>query len=565
MADTKPGIVLALGTAPPGLASRLGFDEQSALKFSEIGEYLTDRPALVIVAAIPIVVRAIASRLSDKHNDAAIVALDEEYRFATVIVGAHHGGNQLAREVADYLGATPVITTHSDLRGVVALDQIRGLRIEATAQLQAQLNAGANLEIIDQGQTTLPPSIATLADALAPATTLNPVRVVVSDRSNDGYSDDLMACLPSLIVGLGSSTTVTTQELIDLITTTCTKHHLNPKAIAAIATIDRRLDLPAFQALPYPILAYTSDQLASVTVPTPSSIVQATIGTPSVAEAAALLGADRDGTLIVAKEKSQNATVAIARRARVRGHLSVVGIGPGALDLMTLRARAVIRQAYTIVGYRGYLTQIESLLSPTQQVLPFPIGAEQARVDTAIDLAIAGDKVALVTSGDPGTYAMAQLVEETLLDRGRDGIEVDVIPGVSAAYAGSAAVGAMLGHDHALISLSDLLTPWEVIEARIESAGRGDFVVALYNPRSRQRSWQLEKALAILGGHRDPATPVVVAKNVERPGARVLVTTLASIDPSEVDMETVVIVGSTRTITDGHRVVTPRGYRRSSG
>jgi cobalt-precorrin 5A hydrolase/precorrin-3B C17-methyltransferase len=166
--------------------------------------------------------------------------------------------------------------------------------------------------------------------------------------------------------------------------------------------------------------------------------------------------------------------------------------------------------------------------------------------------------VALVCSGDPGVYALASLACELGPQEGDP--PMTVVPGVTASLAAAAVLGAPLGHDHASVSLSDLLTPWAVIVRRIEAAAAGDFVVSLYNPRSARRTAQLEEALRILAGHRSPATPAAVLTNVGRPGEQVVRTTLSGLDPSTVGMLSLVVVGSTRTRWVGSRMVTPRGY-----
>jgi cobalt-precorrin 5A hydrolase/precorrin-3B C17-methyltransferase len=190
-------------------------------------------------------------------------------------------------------------------------------------------------------------------------------------------------------------------------------------------------------------------------------------------------------------------------------------------------------------------------------VLTSGLGDEEARARTAVSEARAGRAVALLGSGDAGVYAMAS----PALDVAGDDIDVVGVPGVTANLAAAALLGAPLGHDHALISLSDLHTPWEAIERRVRAAAEGDLVVTFYNPRSRDRGWQLSKALALLAEHRPPTTPVGVVRNASRPGQRVTLGTLADLDVDAVDMLSVVVVGSTNTRVVAGRMVTPRGYR----
>jgi cobalt-precorrin 5A hydrolase/precorrin-3B C17-methyltransferase len=227
--------------------------------------------------------------------------------------------------------------------------------------------------------------------------------------------------------------------------------------------------------------------------------------------------------------------------------------------LRTPAATAAVRHAGTVVGYGPYIDQVADLLSPRQTVVRSPIGAEAERCRAALDRAAAGHQVALVCSGDAGVYAMASLVCELAPEAGDP--PLTVIPGVTAALSGAAVLGAPLGHDHAAISLSDLLTPWAVIERRLSAAATGDFVVSLYNPRSQRRTTQLVAALRLLGDHRPSTTPAAVLTDIGRPGQRVVRTTLADLDPQEVGMLSLVVVGATSTRWIGDRMVTPRGYR----
>ncbi len=239
------------------------------------------------------------------------------------------------------------------------------------------------------------------------------------------------------------------------------------------------------------------------------------------------------------------------------GKVAVVGIGPGDVRLLTYRAQEVLRGVEAVVGYDAYL-QALAPLGLRAEMRGSPIGKESERAHEALTLAQQGKRVALVSSGDAGVYGMASLLLETAADN--PPIEVDVIPGVTAATAAAALLGAPLGHDFACISLSDLLTPWETIETRLDAAGRGDFVLAFYNPISQRRTWQLPRAREILLRHRRPETPVGLVDRAYRPGARVWMTTLSDLTTEGVGMETLLIVGNSQTRVIDGRMVTPRGY-----
>ncbi len=284
------------------------------------------------------------------------------------------------------------------------------------------------------------------------------------------------------------------------------------------------------------------------------------VGTPSVAEAAALLAAGPDSVLTVGKQVAEDSTVAVARRARPAGHLAVVGLGPGRAGARTLEATAAVRHAQVVIGYERYVDLASDLLSPSQLVVRYPIGAETQRCRDALERAAAGSSVALVCSGDAGVYAMASLVCELAPTAGDP--PITVVPGVTAALSAAAVLGAPLGHDHASVSLSDLLTPWEVIRRRLRAVAEGDFVVSLYNPRSRRRSTRLSEALALLSRYRSPDTPAAVLTDIGRPDQRLIRSSISTVDPADVDMLALVVIGSTHTRWVGSRMVTPRGYGR---
>lgn len=340
---------------------------------------------------------------------------------------------------------------------------------------------------------------------------------------------------------------------------------LSPLSVAELATVDAKANEPgiveAAGRLGVPVRTYPAGVLADVAVPNPSDAPLAAVGTPSVAEAAAL-AAGRGGELLVQKRKSSPdgrpamATCAVVRKPP-RGRLAVVGLGPGARDLLTPRATAELRRASVLVGLDQYVDQIRDLLRPGTRVVESGLGHEEERARTAVAEAQAGHAVALIGSGDAGVYAMAS----PALAEAADDIEAVGVPGVTAALAAAAILGAPLGHDHVSISLSDLHTPWEVIERRVRAAAEADIVVTFYNPRSRGRDWQLPKALALLAEHRTAATPVGVVRNASRPDGTSHLTTLARLDPATVDMMTVVTVGNTATREIAGRMVTPRGYR----
>lgn len=540
---------------------------------------------LVLFLAVGAAVRIVAPLLADKQTDPSVVCVDEAGRFAVAVCGGHAGGgNDLARSVAEYLGAEAVITTATDSVGMTGLDQLPGFHAEGdVAAVTAALLDGRRITLVNPRGWPLPLTVTSHSpDATgspeAPDTTDGtdgPDRPYAADRPGTADrpggrlsllvtdecvpSADGVVVLhpPSLVAGIGTSTAATADEVADLLATVLADSGLARESVSEIATIDRRVSHPALLSLGIGLRAFPSDALARADVPTPSETVLAAVGTPSVCEAAALLAAGLDGELVVAKRSGPTASVAIARRRAPRGHLAVVGLGPGGADHRTPATERAVRRADIVIGYRGYLDQCADLLGPAQQAIASPIGDEVVRAKRALAEAAAGRRVALVSSGDAGIYGMASIV----LELADESVDVEVVPGMTAATAVAAVLGAPLGHDHAAISLSDLLTSWDVIERRLRAAAAADLVVSLYNPRSGARGWQLEAARDIFLTHRPPATPVGIVTDAGRPGQRTTITTLSQLDPTTVGMTTCVIVGASATRVIAGRMVTPRGYQ----
>ncbi|MET7885977.1 precorrin-3B C(17)-methyltransferase [Streptomyces avermitilis] len=508
---------------------------------------------LVCFLATGAVVRLIAPLLGDKTSDPGVVCVDEGGRFAVSLVGGHGGGaNELAREVGGLLGAEPVVTTATDAVGLPGLDTL-GFPVEGDV-------AGVSRALLDGEAVALDAEVSWPLPPL-PVAAEGRYAIRLTDRLVEPGEREVVLRPPSLVVGVGASRNAPVEEVLGLIRGALRDAGLSAKSVAELATVDAKADEPgiveAAARLGVPLVTYSAGELATVEVPNPSDAPLAAVGTPSVAEAAALV---RGGELLVPKRKSAAqpamATCAVVRRP-ARGRLAVVGLGPGARDLLTTRARDELRRASVLVGLDQYVDQIRDLLRPGTRLLESGLGAEEERARTAVAEARRGHAVALIGSGDAGVYAMAS----PALAEASDDIDVVGVPGVTAALAAGAILGAPLGHDHVSISLSDLHTPWEVIERRVRAAAEADIVVTFYNPRSRGRDWQLPKALSILAGHREPTTPVGVVRNASRADESSRLTTLAGLDPATVDMMTVVTVGNTATREIAGRMVTPRGYR----
>lgn len=246
-----------------------------------------------------------------------------------------------------------------------------------------------------------------------------------------------------------------------------------------------------------------------------------------------------------------------------KGRLLLVGFGPGSEEHLTFRARKAIEEAECIIGYRTYIDLVRPLITG-KEIIQTGMTEEIERASLAVDLAYQGKTVALVSSGDVGIYGMAGLAFEVLSDRGWTGTEivVEVIPGVTALSACASVLGAPLMHDFASISLSDLLTPWEVIVKRLHAAAQADFVVALYNPKSSKRVRQIEEAQEILLQYRPVETPVGIVKSAMREGESIVLSNLSEMLTHPIGMLTTILVGNSQTRIFQNRMVTPRGYQR---
>lgn len=251
---------------------------------------------------------------------------------------------------------------------------------------------------------------------------------------------------------------------------------------------------------------------------------------------------------------------------RSRGSLTVVGLGPGDSQHLSPRALTALQDAEVIVGYGTYIDLIDPALLEGKDVVITGMKKEMDRVRSAVDKSVAGKHVAVVSSGDAGVYAMAGLVLEMLETRGLlDEVPCEIVPGIPALAAGAALLGAPLTHDFAVISLSDLMTPWEVIEKRIALAAQADFVIVLYNPRSKRRDWQLPRALELVKKHRTGTTPVGLVRNASRKGQEVSAFDLDGFAPELVDMLSIVFIGNSATRLSHGKLITPRGYLEKYG
>ncbi|MDE2228752.1 MAG: precorrin-3B C(17)-methyltransferase [Alphaproteobacteria bacterium] len=552
-------------------------------------EYFTDAMAhlralfeagvpIVGVCASGVLIRALAPKLADKQTEPPVVAVAEDGSAVVPLLGGHRGANDLARRIGAVLGVAAAITTASDSCFGIALDEPpTGYTLVNPADHKsfvAALLAGAKLRV--EGAAPW------LAASQLPIDPTGALTIAITPRREPGGPTRLVYHPRVLAVGVGCERGAAPEEMLALAKAALADAEMAEAAVAGVYSLDLKADEPSIHVLaaafgvparffPAAVLEAETPRLAN-----PSDLVFAEVACHGVAEGAALAAAGPDAQLIVPKRKSAQATVAVAAAqtpfdgaiiGQAQGRLYVVGTGSGDGDRMTPETATLIAEATDLIGYRLYLDLLGPLAAGKIRH-DFALGDEMARVQAALALAAEGRTVALVSSGDPGIYAMASLVFEVLdgaADPAWRRLALRVAPGISALQAAAARIGAPLGHDFCAISLSDLLTPWSVIERRIRAAAEGDFVIAFYNPASQRRTHQLGRARDLLLMQRRGDTPVVIARNLGRVGEQVTVATLETFDPGAIDMLTLVLVGSssTRTVVRGDGrlwVYTPRGY-----
>jgi cobalt-precorrin 5A hydrolase/precorrin-3B C17-methyltransferase len=548
------------------------------------GDWLAQRwggaRAVLAVGACGLVTRLIAPLLIDKDRDPAVLVIDPDGRFVVPLLGGHAaGGEQLAREIAALLGATCVATGAAIGRERLPLDcfgQAWGWR----------RGRGDWSQLMQRDARSVGPATPLVAQEAGLDLWRGLTGGVRLGHTPDPAAADLVispwmgpGCRwhpPCLWLGLGCERNTSLSLLERLVDSTLRNHGLAPEAVAGLASTSRKGDETALLELArrrgWPLRLWPAAELATVVVPNPSAAVAAEMGTASVAEAAARLAAGGEAPLLVEKTigratptEQGAATLAVALGAQqwapTRGELHLVGSGPGSLDLLCPDARAALAACTVWVGYGLYLDLLEPLRQPHQLRREGRLTEERQRCRHALELAVQGVKVALVSSGDSGIYGMAGLALEEWLALGVESRPVfQVHPGVSALQLAAARAGAPLMHDFCTISLSDRLTPWEVIERRLQAAAAGDFVVALYNPRSAGRHWQLERARSLLLEGRPAGTPVFLARQLGRADEATSTHTLGDLPVEQVDMLTLVLVGNSTTRLEDGWMVTPRGY-----
>ncbi|MDI9681813.1 precorrin-3B C(17)-methyltransferase [Burkholderia cenocepacia] len=545
------------GARVHGLASRVDAD----VPFDELGAHLRELYArglpIVALCAAGIVIRCLAPALADKGVEPPVLAVAEDGSAVVPLLGGLTGVNVIAREIAECVGVAPAITTSGELRfGACVLNPPEGYALADLAQgkrFVSDLLAGASTRI--DGAAPWLDDVALPRDAAA----AHAIRV--TPDAWRGARDELVIHPRSVVIGVAADAVHAGEALAARIDAMLDAQGLARLALAAIVA-------------PVSAIGDAALEAAASTLDVPLRFVDSDRDGDAAADAATLLGR----ALRVAhtlRGESHGLACAVASQpvdpatlGRARGRLTVLGLGPGAAAWLTPAARAALADATDILGYTTYVNMAGPFRAD-QRVHGTDNREEMQRARHAFELAAEGRRVAVVSSGDPGVFAMAAAVLEAL-DEARDpqwaAVDLRVEPGISASLATAAQAGAPLGHDFCAISLSDNLKPWGVIETRLQHAAQADLVMAFYNPISRARPWQLDRALDIVRAHRAADTVVVLGRDIGRPGATLATTTLGALRSDQVDMRTMVIVGSstTRRFAIGNArewVYTPRWYR----
>lgn len=539
-----------------------------------IGTQFIKGHTIIGICATAILVRAIAPYLHTKKSDPSIISISEDGKTIVPIIGGHYGGYDMAYTLANIFHTTPAITNASNTQLGFSLDDLPdGWYVsnpDLIKPITTELLAHTPVQLINDTNIDFP-----YADYFCESPTPYQVRITPHTGYESPYT--LVIYVPCIVIGIGCERHIPDKNLHEFLDDMLQKHTVSVHAIKHFASVDIKCDESAIKSLrdtyTPPLWLFDVATLGQYTPPNPSQMVYDEIGCYGVCETAVLAS---NAKLIVEKKSRDGCTLALGitddthtmpRTGRPNGTLHIVGIGAGDADWRTPDATHALRTSDVVIGYQLYLDLIADIIHDTPTIRS-EMGEEITRCRMALDLASTGKTVALVCSGDASIYALATLIFE-LLDthpthRAWHGIQLHIAPGISAFQACSARVGAPFNHDFCLLSLSDLLTPRDIILKRLHTASEGDFVIAFYNPQSQRRRTLLVQARDILLQSRPATTPVVIGRNIGRENESIIHTTLADFDTDGVDMLSLVIVGNseTKSFTSAGKTYTytPRGY-----
>jgi cobalt-precorrin 5A hydrolase/precorrin-3B C17-methyltransferase len=529
-----------------GLAERVDGADRSYREFgTTLREFYQQDTPIIALCAAGIVIRTLAPLLLEKGAEPPVLAVAEDGSAVVPLLGGLGGVNVMAREIAATLEVAPAITTSGELRfGTCLLNPPSGYTLgdlELGKRFVCDLLAGETVRI--EGAAPW------LEQAQLPEDAQARLAVHVGHAERPPAANELLIYTRNVVVAVNAGVADVTTAVREAL------HRANiaVQSLACLLAADTEMTnlmlREAALELGVPLrFARAGNSLGE--------LVRNVIGLP-----VAILG-DDNVVIAVAEQPLEPLLV-----GRPRGRLAVIGLGPGAAELMVPAVKAELARANDVLGYETYVRMAGPFRA--DQVLHCTDNREEMqRARHAFELAAQGRSVVVVSSGDPGVFAMAAAVLEALhesSDASWHGVELEILPGVSASLATAAQAGAPLGHDFCVLSLSDNLKPWDIIEKRLDLAAQADLAMAFYNPISRSRPWQLGRALEIVARYRTPATPVVLGRDVGRPGQTMKVTTLAELTPDQVDMRTMVLVGSSTTrvfprLPESSWVYTPRSY-----
>ena len=572
---------LVIGTSGPvsiWLKGRDGDNLKTALRASfDAGN------TIIALAASGIVIRCLADLLSNKRAEPPVISVAVDGSSIVPLLGGHHGANNLATSLAVGIGGHAAITTASDLLWGIALDHPPAGWAWAndTADVQAFMMRLNQTRCVHITADIACDWLLSSNLPIAQEASLH-IHIGLNPPAQDMNAQALWLVPQCLSIGMGCERHCDADHLLTLLDKTLAQHQLPKAAIGGVFSIDVKTNERGLHGMGVTPKFFDADQLNAQRdkLQTPSEVVFREVGVWGVAEGAALAGAGPKSNLLVPKQKTARATIAVAvtegmtpimtNDAKPQGKMTLLGLGPGDPGWRAAATGDIIQNATDLVGYSYYIDQVEPL-SAGQTRHDFALGEEEKRCAFALDLAAQGKNVVLLCSGDPGVYAMGAPLFE-LIDRHADDkaewgrVDIQVQPGITAMLAAAAKLGAPLGHDFCAISLSDLLTPRDAILQRLNGAAVGDFVTCFYNPVSKRRRELLDVARDTLLQHRPADTPVVICRQVGRAEESFHHVTLETLKTDDVDMWCMVMIGSSQTRytqadSNGHKwLFTPRGY-----
>jgi len=541
---------------------------------------------IIFVGSLGASIRLINPFITSKEKDPGVIVMDKKGSKILPIIGAHQSNTQnIAFQLSNLLGGEVIETNNSVDQNYIDLDSFGkkwGWQRSGDSKDWSKLviKQSNNQEIFCKqlsGNTLWQRSESGGNIIQLPKTKPDQTK---STFHISIYSDHRNTWHPSTLwIGIGCERNTSKKLIEKSLNSFLVSNKLSSLSIAGFATVDLKKDEKAILEISkennLPVRFFKPDELSKIKIPNPSKIVLNEIGTPSVAEAACLLAAGKNSKLLKEKKVFKNpnstkrlsgaVTIAIAlsqnQYSPSLGEIHIVGSGPGDISYLTNDARKALSKCSVWIGYKMYLDLIEPLRSKDQVFIESKLTEERQRCKKAIKLAEEGIKVALISSGDAGFYGMAGLLLELIQKINKEFRPYfEVHPGISSMQLAASLSGAPLMNDFCAISLSDKLTPWLSIEKRIEGALLGDFVIAIFNPQSLERNWQLKKAIDLCLKSRNGNTPVLIARQVGRQNQSKNFFKLDSIPLKDIDMLSIIIIGNTKTTLVDEIFLTPRGY-----